>query len=158
MVRRGGKLQKIAGLVRKVYPSQEPAELMMARVFGAWAAVVSSRVLSTARPMSLRNGMLTIHTATTAHADGMQYETDRLLIRLRALVPEARLKAIRFKVGELPALPPPPPEERKRKPLVPVAQLPESVAAAIANIRNEGIREAVAKAAAVGLAPRRDDE
>lgn len=158
MVQRARKLQKIGGLVRKVYPSQEPEELRMARVFGAWASVVSGRVLQTARPMFLRHGVLTIHTATTAHADGMQYETDRLLLRLRALVPEARLKNLRFKVGELPALPPPPKEGRKRKPLVPVAQLPENVAAAIANIRNEGVREAVAKAAAVGLAPRTDDE
>lgn len=152
MARRVGKLEKIGALVSKVYPSREPEELAVARAFGAWTKVVSQRVLQTARPIRLFNGVMTIHTATTAHADAMQYETERLLQQLQALAPEARIKAIRFKVGELPDLPPPVKQQKKRKPVVPVASLPENVAAAIATIPNEKIREAVALAAAVGLA------
>lgn len=152
MAFRKGKLEKIGALVTRVYPTREPEELAIARAFGAWSKVVSQRVLLTARPVRLVRGVMTIHTATTAHADAMQYETDRLLMQLRALAPEARIKAIRFKVGELPDLPPPVKQQKKRKPVVPVSSLPENVAAAIAGIHNEQVREAVALAASVGLA------
>ncbi len=155
MARRGGKLEKIGSLVTKVYPSREPAELATARAFGVWARVVSRRILETARPVRLHHGVLTIHTATTAHADAMQYESERLLSKLQTLAPEARIKAIRFKVGELPDLPPPVKVQKKRAPVIPVASLPENVAAAIASIPNEKIREAVAQAAAVGLSTER---
>lgn len=156
MARRAGKLEKLGSLVTKIYPSREPEELATARAFGVWARVVSRRVLETARPVRLKYGVLTIHTATTAHADSMQYETDRLLALLRAHAPEANIKQLRFKVGELPAMPPPVKQRKKLVPVVPVTSLPENVAAAIACIPNERIREAVALAASVGLAPRPD--
>lgn len=159
MARRPGKLEKIGALVTRVYPAREPAELAVARVCGAWTKLVSRRILETARPVSLRHGVLTVHTATTAHADAMSYEAERLLLKLQALVPEARLKQVRFKVGELPDLPPPVKEQKRRPPVLPVAHLPEGVAAAIATIPDERVREAVARAASVGLArSARDDE
>lgn len=152
MARRHGKLEKIGSLVTKVYPSREPEELATARAFGLWARIVSPRVLMIARPVRLKHGLLTVHTATTAHADAMQYETEHLLLQLRQLAPDARIKQLRFKVGELPDLPPPVKQQKRRKPVIPVASLPENVAAAIAGIPNDQVREAVALAASVGLA------
>lgn len=152
MSRRRGKPESIGSLVTRVYPSREPEDLATARAFGVWARVVSKRVLQTARPVRLKHGVLTVHTLTTAHADAMQYEAERLLLQLRAQAPEAHIKRLRFQVGELPELPPPVKQQKRRKPVVPVTSLPEDLVAAIATIPNEQVREAVAQAAAVGLA------
>jgi hypothetical protein len=150
--RKRGGIEPIASLISRAYPAREPAELTAARAFNWWNKVVPANVLKNARPVRFYRGILTVHTATSAWANSLQYESEHLLAVIQTKVPEARLKKIRFCVGPLPELIALPRERPDVAPSVPLTQLPDSVARELAKIRDDRVREAVAKAAAVGLA------
>ena len=68
MGRRGG-MSGISSLIDQVYPGKGQDDLMARRVFAWWAHGVSPRIAANARPVKLRKGVLTVHTATSAWAD-----------------------------------------------------------------------------------------
>mgnify|MGYP001236451024 CR=1 FL=1 len=74
-----------------------------------------------------------------------------VLERVRAHVPEARIHAIRFRVGPLPELLtfycPKPPKPRA----VALSRLPEELGRALANIHDDALRQKVAAAASMSL-------
>ncbi len=153
MARRGKSTPiSIADIVARVYPAREPRELAALHAFAWWSKVVPPRVMANARPVRLVRGELTVHAATAAWAQELSMLESTLLASIRARLPKLELKRIRVRVGPLPDVPVrrgerPPTLER----VAPV-QLPDEVARALAAVRDDGLREAIAEAASTSLA------
>jgi hypothetical protein len=145
-------LEEVSNLVIRAYPARVPEELLMLRALAWWRSTVSPRILNNARPVRLRRGVLTIHTSTSAWADLLQYESESYLAEISKHAPEGKIKAIRFRVGPLPQMPAPRKEKKESPPAKPLTELPEVVARALVRISNDRVRDAVARAAAAGLA------
>lgn len=145
---------RVGTLVEGVYPKDALDDAQAARVFAAWAKVVPQRVVDNARPVRLRRGALVVHTATSAWASVLQLDGEKILEALRARLPGAPVTKVVFRVGALPPAPPAEPKRRQSVALRPVTELPEDVARELARIRDDDLRDAVARAASAGLAPR----
>lgn len=154
MRRRRGPPERVGALVERVYPKGGLDDAHAPRVFATWAKIVPARVYDNARPVRLRRGALVVHTATSAWASVLQLEGEGLLAALRARVPGAPVAKLVFRVGALPPAPPAAPKRPKLGALRPVTELPEDVARALARIGDDALRDAVARAAAAGLARR----
>jgi hypothetical protein len=144
-------MQGLSALLMQAYPGKTKEELQAVRVFGGWAKALSARIVHNAQPVKLWKGTLTVHTATSAWANSLQLESESLLAALNRKVPEVRVRKLVFRVGPLPnasTLLPPEPEP---EPVVPASVLPDDVARELARISDDGVREAVARAAAAGL-------
>ncbi|MET0388988.1 MAG: DciA family protein [Polyangiales bacterium] len=159
MRRRSGEPENVRVLVARIYPSQSREELEAIQAFGAFARALSQRVLRNARPVKLMRGTLFVNTSNSAWANTLQLESTALLAKLKRVAPEARVRRLVFRAGPLPdaALPPP------HTPLVaakqvPLRELPEDLARELARIHDDTLRDAVSKAARVGLASRVDDD
>lgn len=151
--RRKGDLAPLSRLLTGAYPSNEPEELKAIRVFGWWDKAVPPRVAKNARPVRLWEGVLTVHTTTAAWASDLDFLRPQLLESVRRHAPNAKVREIRIRVGKLPDLPVrPPPEEPVT--VEPIAELPDDLARALAAVGDDSIRDAVAAAAKVALAPR----
>lgn len=127
------------------------------RAFGAFMRALSQRVLRNARPVKLAGGTLVVHTSNSAWANSLQLESATLLAKIKLGSPETRIRKLVFRAGPMPesALPLP------HTPLVkqgglPLRELPEEIARGLARIHHDGLREAIRKAASVGLAEPRD--
>jgi len=155
--RRKGPPEPVGSLVERVHAKVGGTDTAYLRVFTAWEKVVSDRVYDNARPARLQQGKLVVHTATSAWASALQLDTENILEGLRARVPRVPVTSLVFRVGALPPAPPRAPKRRPPPVLRPVTDLPEDVARALARIGNDDLRDAVARAAAAGLAkPERD--
>lgn len=148
---RRGKLDTLANLVREVYPSKEPENAAAIRVFAWWRRAVPERVFMRARPVRLQNGVLWVHTATSAWASELEHVKEQLLASVQKHAPDARVKGLRFRVGPLPELPTTTRPETPRAAPIPVAILPESLARALAAIDDDALRDAIGQAASVAL-------
>jgi hypothetical protein len=111
------------------------------------------RILRNARPVKLMRGVLVVHTSNSAWANTLQLECETLLAKVKRVAPDARIRKLLFRAGPMPdvALPMP------HTPLVmnggiPLKELPDEIARELARIHNDDLREAVGRAAAVGLA------
>ena len=133
-----------------VYPG-EPERRVMIRTFSWWDREVPRRVVEKARPVTIRNGTLVVHTASTAWAQELSFHERDLLASVQRAVPG--VKRIRIKVGPMP--PPPPAPEPPPPPTIPldVAELPAGVARALAHIGDDELRDVLTKAACTSLAP-----
>ncbi|MET0343592.1 MAG: DUF721 domain-containing protein [Polyangiales bacterium] len=134
-----------------MYPAREPDDITAIRVFHWWKRAVPERVYMRARPVRLRQGILHVNTATSAWAQELEYEKEHLLASLRENAPEARVRALRFRVGPLPDLPPTTRPERVQAPPVIVPPLPETLARALATIDDDDLRAAIETAASMAL-------
>jgi hypothetical protein len=141
----------LSQLVRRVYPKREPEELKTLRACGWWQRAVSERVLANARPVRLDGTVLSLHTSTGAWANTLQLESDGLLRRMRELSRDCRITELRFRVGKLPELTAPLRALPEPQPTVPLAELPDDVARELARIRDDKLRDSVARAVAMGL-------
>lgn len=146
-------MENLSALVARVYPGRSREELDAVRAFGAFMRALSPRILRNARPVKLMRGTLIVHTSNSAWANSLQLECESLLAKLKRVAPDARIRKLLFRAGPLPeaALPLP------HTPLIknsgiPLKELPEEIARELARIHNDEVREAVAKAASVGLA------
>jgi len=148
---RGGSPAGLAALIRAVYPAREPDDITAIRVFHWWKRAVSERVYSRARPVRLRQGILHVNTATSAWASELEYQKEQLLASVRRHAPEARVRALRFRVGPLPELPPTTRPERVQPPPVIVPPLPEQLARVLATIDDDDLRAAIETAASMAL-------
>src|SRR5688572_18970909 len=151
--RRKAQPTPLGGVLSRVYPSREPEELEAIRVFGWWDRAVPPRVAKNARPVSLRGGILTVHAATSTWAADLDFLRPQLLTSVQRHAPSAKVTEIRIRVGRLPDLPAraPIPETVEIRPL---EQLPDEIARALAAVPDDAVRDAIAAAAAISLAPR----
>ncbi len=141
--------ERLGKLLEKELPAGDP--MREAQVFGAFLAALPQRVTESARPVRFQNGILWVHAKNASWAQELEFLSADLLARVRARLPKVRITAIRFRVGPLPDLPeiirPAPPEP----PAMPVAALPEEVGRALASLRDDALRSAVAAAARQSL-------
>ncbi|HET6335162.1 MAG TPA: DciA family protein [Polyangiales bacterium] len=145
-------MENLSALVAKVYPGRKPEELAAVRVFGAFMRALSPRVLRNARPTRFARGVLTVHTVNSAWASSLQLESESILARITRLTPGLQISKLVFRSGPLPdaALPMAADAEPKRS--IALEKLPDDVARALAQIHDDTLREAVARAALMGLA------
>jgi hypothetical protein len=146
-------MENLSALVARVYPGRSREELAAVRAFGAYMRALSPRILRNARPVKLMRGTLIVHTSNSAWANTLQLECDSLLAKLKRVTPDAGIRKLLFRAGPLPdaALPlayTPLIENRG----IPLKELPEEIARELVRIHNDDVREAVKKAASVGLA------
>jgi hypothetical protein len=142
---------QIGRLVPKVYPSKEPDEIRAIRAFRWWEKAVPRRVLENARPVRASRGVLTIHVSTSVWAHELEMLKPQLIESLARHAPQAGVRDLRIRVGPLPPLVVVPVRERRRTPVIPVTELPEELARALAAVGDDGVREAVAEAAGISL-------
>ena len=141
----------MAELLRSVYPSREPEDAAVIRVFTWWRRAVPARVFARARPVRLSHGILYVNTASPAWALELDHIKEQLLASVQKHAPEARIRELRFRNGPLPEVKLGSRPDRKRPDPVVVAALPESLARALACIDDDVLREAISGAAAVSL-------
>lgn len=148
-------MENLSALVAKVYPGRGREDIEAVQAFGAFMRALSPRVLRNARPVKLTRGTLIVHTANSAWANSLQLESDGVLAKLKRVSPSVRVRKLVFRSGPLPdcALPLP------HTPLIVTRRielktLPEELARGLARIHHDALREAVAKAVAVGLSDR----
>ncbi|MFT3927274.1 MAG: DUF721 domain-containing protein [Myxococcales bacterium] len=149
--RRATEPEALSQLVRQVYPSQEPEHAAAIRAFAWWRRAVPERVFMRARPVRLSNGVLWVHTATSAWASELEHLKEQLLASAQKHAVDASVKSLRFRVGPLPELPTGTRPERPRQAPVAVAILPEALARALAAIDDDALRDAIGQAASVTL-------
>lgn len=147
-------MKGLASLVVKVFPSRTPLDRHLMIVFAQWCRSVPERVVTQAQPVRLRAGTLTVHTRTAAWANLLQLESESLLATLRSRYPSCGVRELLFRQGRFPDLPVPPKEAPPPPTVRPLRMLPEELAVQLVRIRNDALRDAVARAAAVGLGER----
>jgi hypothetical protein len=145
-------MENLSALVAKVYPGRKPEELAAVRVFGAFMRALSPRVLRNARPTRFARGVLTIHTVNSAWASSLQLESESILARITRLTPGLRISKLVFRSGPLPDAALPMAQDAEPRRSIALEKLPDDVARALAQIHDDTLREAVARAALMGLA------
>lgn len=148
-------MENLSALVAKVYPGRGREDIEAVQAFGAFMRALSQRVLRNARPVKLTRGTLLVHTANSAWANSLQLESEGVLAKIKRVSPNVRVRKLVFRSGPLPdaALPMP------HTPLIVTRRielktLPEDLARGLARIHDDALRDAVAKAVAVGLSDR----
>lgn len=135
--------------MRNAHPA--PDQIDEARVFGFWVRALPEKIVMRARPVRLLHGILHVNVSSSAWAQELHHMHDDLLARIRAHSPQARIHAIRFRVGPLPELPhiyrPVPPKPRR----VSLETLPEELGRVLATIGDDALRQKIAAAAALTL-------
>ncbi|MCA9600545.1 MAG: DUF721 domain-containing protein [Polyangiales bacterium] len=152
---RGKKKVEPAALrdvLNAAYPSKEPEDLQAVRAFYHWEKSVPPRVIPNVRPVRLSRGVLTLHAKNSVWAQEVSFLEPQVLESLSRHAPEARIRKIVVRVGALPPLPPPVRRVRRAPPVSPVRELPEEVARSLAGVHDDGLRDAIAEAARMGLA------
>lgn len=149
------ELEPVANVLRSVYPA--PDQLHTARVFSWWNRTVPEKIVKHARPVRLRDGLLTVHVSSSVWANELHFLSEDLLKRIRAYAPESGVKRIRFQVGPLPDFP----VRHKPEPLpaepVRLAALPEELGRALARVDDDELRSTIAQAATAGLLRDREE-
>jgi hypothetical protein len=153
--KRGGTPSPLSQLVHAVYPAREPEEAQVIRVFAWWRRAVPARVFARARPVKLSHGVLLVHTATSAWATELDLLSEQLLASVQKHAPNAKVRALRFRVGSLPEAPVSTRPEPPRRAPIPVRVLPEELARVLARIDDDALREAIGGAASVALSSAR---
>jgi hypothetical protein len=145
-------MENLSALVAKVYPGRGKEELAAVRVFGAFIKALSPRVVRNARPVRFARGVLTIHTVNSAWASSLQLESESIIARVMRYTPGLRITKLVVRSGPLPDAALPIPEEAPPKRSVALHKLPDDIARALAHIHDDTLREAVTRAALMGLA------
>jgi Dna[CI] antecedent, DciA len=148
---RRGRPTKLAELLRSAYPSKEPDDITAIRVFHWWKRAVPERVYMRARPVRMHAGTLYVNTATSAWSSELEVWKERLLASVRKHAPEAKVRAVRFRVGPLPDMPVGTRPERPLPPPVVIPVLPDQLARTLAAIDDDQLREAIGAAAGMAL-------
>lgn len=140
----------VEDLVGRVFPA--PDQMNEVRIFGWWAHAVPNRVRDHARPVRLDHGTLIIHVTSPAWAQELSYLSDDLLKRIRSYVPKAKIRDLRFRVGDLPALPERAAPRNDPVEPIPLSAIPEEIGRALAHVHDDELRDALTRAAAASLA------
>lgn len=147
--RRKGGMAKLDELLPRIFPKAEPEDAILFRVMAFWERAMPHRMVKNARPVTLRKGVLTIHTTTSAWAQEVQLRVTEILERMSRGVPKARVVSMRAKAGPLPERIIPKPREELR--VVPIAKLPMALEVALENIEDVRLRAVLERAAKLSL-------
>src|SRR5690606_11235283 len=135
----------LSTLLDKALPASD--SFREAQVFAAYLRATPKAIAANARPVRYHEGILFVHAKSSGWAQELDLQQRELLAQVRAELRGVPLRALRFRVGPLPDLPtlvaPPP----LPPPAVPVASLPEPLSRALAGLRDDGLRDAIAGAA-----------
>ncbi len=149
-------MEKLDSLLAQTRAIKPPSHLFQSPVSERhWDEAVGSRIAQRTRPWRLERGVLYVRVANAAWANELALLADDILAQLNRRGIAAT--ALRFSVA--PVAPPsrmPTQAVVKRAPPE-NAELPQSLAPAVARIEDEDLRSAVARAAAKSLALH-DDE
>jgi hypothetical protein len=123
--------------------------------FRDWEAAVGTRIAARARPLKLERGVLHVLAATATWSQELALLSDDILEQLRAR--GVAVRSLRFRVGHVdpPDRPPQRADVRKAPPAV---ALPSELRATLARVGDEGLREAIARAASRNLGWQRLNE
>jgi predicted nucleic acid-binding Zn ribbon protein len=99
---RRSKPRAFGDALREVRAEVEPAT-SLAAVQGAWRAAVGDRIAAQARPLSERDGVITVGCTAATWAQELDLLQDELLARLNALLGPRRVQGLRFVVDSDPA-------------------------------------------------------
>lgn len=102
MSRRPGP-RSLSFALARVTSGLEPATTI-ARVQGCWADVVGEPLAAVAKPVSERDGVITIACESSLWASELQMMGPDLLAKLNAALPDRELAELRFKAGDHRAL------------------------------------------------------
>jgi hypothetical protein len=126
---------------------------MHPEIWARWREIVGEDVSRRAAPHGLRAGVLTIAVAGSTWMQELAFLKERLLARLAAEVGGATVRDLRFVLARSPArrehAPPLAPEPARED-----APLPDDVRRAVDTIADEGLRDALARAASASLGSR----
>lgn len=112
------------------------------------------RVARNARPVRMHNGVLLVHTATSAWANDLSFLSDQILKAIQTHAPHAGVREMRIKVGPLPAVPPRARDLSVPEPVVPLKDVPPEIAASLVHVQDDLLRDSIVKAATTALAAR----
>lgn len=149
--RQAGPPISLAQLLDRTYPGRSD-DRPLVRTFSWWDRTVPPRIAKRARPVRLAGGTLVIGTRSASWAQELSFHEAELLASVQAAVPEVR--RIRIRVGRMPPPPPPPPAPPPKTEPLEVTQLPGDVARALARVGDDGLRDALTRAACTSLAPK----
>lgn len=139
----------LGDVLEGAYPGR--ANRPLVRTFTWWDRVVPERIAKNARPVGLERGELVVHTKSSVWAQELSFHREDLLARIRARVPA--VKKLHVRVGPMP---PPPAKPKPPAPKIPplaIGQLPADVARSLARVADDGVRNALTRAACAALAP-----
>ena len=130
----------------------------MPAIVAAWPAAVGSEVARNAWPARVdRDGVLRVHTSSSAWAFELTQLAQTVLEQLRSALGTQVPAGLRFAPGLLPEAPPPEEAERLHAAVEPSAESRATGAELAAGIRDEELRERVARAVSLSLERARVD-
>jgi Dna[CI] antecedent, DciA len=144
----------VRDLLARALGSADPESRSSIALSGWWHAAAPPRMARSAWPIAVRRGVVVIHAATSAWASEISLMATELLASLHLRAPELGARSIRAKVGPRPATARARVVEPPRVVAAPAdpKTLPEEIARALANVKVDDVRDAVAQAAATSLA------
>jgi hypothetical protein len=114
-----------------------------------WRIAVGARIADKAHPVWLQDGTLVLRVSTSVWAHELSLLTDDVCSRLRRHGIDVR--ALRFRVGPLPAIDRPP-ERRTARTVPPPQAIPQELARTLELMDDDALRDAIERAAASNLA------
>jgi hypothetical protein len=116
---------------------------------GVWKQAVGARIAEKAQPVSLSAGVLLLRVPSSVWAHELSMLAGELCARLQERGVDAR--ELRFRVGSLPGVDRPP-ERRSVRAVPPAKPIPGEVMRPLAGVRDEKLRETIARAISANLA------
>jgi len=114
-----------------------------------WRQAVGPRIAERATPVCIQSGVLVLRVPSSVWAHELSLLSEELCARL--LQHGVTVSGLRFRVGVVPAVERPP-ERRGSRAIPSPGPIPRVVAAALDEVADEPLREAIASAAAANLA------
>jgi hypothetical protein len=150
-------MERLDGSVRRALRrSGVPDAGTLAEVTRAWPEAVGPAIARAAWPQRLgRDGTLHVTTVSSTWAFELGRMEAEIRAKLVAALGDATPPALRFATGPVPS--PPAEEAPAREPLSPTVEEASAAGELAAEIEDPGLREAVRKALAAGLARGRGD-
>jgi len=98
----GHQPKRMADVIAQVVQRRGYAQVRAARQWDeAWRAAAGSEFAAVTRPGAFRRGTLEITAANSLVMQELSFEKDRLLAALQTALPNAQVKQLRFKVGQI---------------------------------------------------------
>lgn len=139
----------IGDILDGAYPGRATDRPLL-QTFGWWDRTVPPRIAQNARPVTLRRGLLVVHTRTTAWAQELSFHESDLLASIKRRVPA--VTRLRIKVGPMPPPPAPPAPPPPKVTPIALAQVPGEIARELAQVNDDALREVLTRAVCTALA------
>lgn len=144
-------MERLGGEIKREL-SRFGAQGGMPEVLDAWPEAVGEMVAANALPARIgRDGTLYVNTSSSAWAFELGQLAPTVLERLREKLGKTAPRALRFAVGHLPEAGAPAAGEARTEPLQPTAEALQRAEDLTAVIKDEELRDWVARAVALGL-------